>query len=335
MRSILVTGGAGYLGSHLVELLLSNDYKVRILDNLSFGDNALKILKKKYKFKLIKGDIRDLRIVLNSMEGCDAIVHLAGIVGDPASELDPIQSTEINYLSTKLVADAARYFQIKQFLFASSCSVYGTSNNGLLTEKSKLNPISLYAKTKLKSEEIILKENHKHLTPTILRAGTLFGYANRMRFDLVINLFVAQALSNQKITIEGGNQWRPFVHVKDAALAYFLALEKKRGTIKGIFNLGSDDLNYKISDIGLLIKKNIPNVKVENTKTVDQRNYRVSFKKIHKALAFKPKMSISDGIKEIKYALKTHKIKNWTNPIYYNNKFPLVGKNKNSKYYWQ
>ena len=120
MRQILVTGGAGYLGSHLVELLLSNNYKVRVLDNLSFGDNALKILKKKYKFELIKGDIRDLRVVLNSMEGCDAVVHLAGIVGDPASKLDPIQSTEINYLSTKLIVDAAHYFQIKQFLFAST-----------------------------------------------------------------------------------------------------------------------------------------------------------------------------------------------------------------------
>ena len=250
MRQILVTGGAGYLGSHLVELLLSNNYKVRILDNLSFGDNALKILKKKYKFELINGDIRDLRVVLNSMEGCDAVVHLAGIVGDPASKLDPIQSTEINYLSTKLVADAASYFQIKQFLFASTCSVYDNSNNQLLSEKSKLNPVSIYAETKLKSEEIILEKSQKYLSPTILRTGTLFGYSNRMRFDLVINLFVAHALLKHKITIEGGNQWRPFVHVKDAALGYFLVLEKKRGSVKGIFNLGSDDLNYKISDIG-------------------------------------------------------------------------------------
>jgi len=233
MRQILVTGGAGYLGSHLVELLLCNHYKVRVLDNLSFGDNALKILKKKFKFELIKGDIRDLRVVLNSMEGCDAVVHLAGIVGDPASKLDPIQSAEINYLSTKLVADAASYFQIKQFLFASSCSVYGASKNRLLSEKSKLNPVSIYAETKLKSEEIILEESQKYLSPTILRAGTLFGYSNRMRFDLVINLFAAQALSKHKIIIEGGNQWRPFVHVKDTALAYLLVLEKKRGTVKG------------------------------------------------------------------------------------------------------
>jgi len=335
MRQILVTGGAGYLGSHLVELLLSNNYKVRVLDNLSFGDNALKILKKKYKFELINGDIRDLRTVLNSMEGCDAVIHLAGIVGDPASKLDPIQSTEINYLSTKLVVDSASYFQIKQFLFASTCSVYGASSNRLLSEKSKLNPVSIYAETKLKSEEIILEKSQKYLSPTILRAGTLFGYSNRMRFDLVINLFAAQALLQHKITIEGGNQWRPFVHVKDAAFAYFLALEKKRGTAKGIFNLGSDNLNNTISDIGKIIQQNTPNVKIENTKTIDQRNYRVSFKKIHKSLGFESTMSISDGIKEIQHALKTHKIKNWTNPIYYNNKFPLIGKNKNSKYYWQ
>jgi nucleoside-diphosphate-sugar epimerase len=334
MREILVTGGAGYLGSHLVELLLKENYKVRVLDNLSFGDNALKILKKKYKFEFVKGDIRDLRIVLNSMEGCDAVVHLAGIVGDPASKLDPIQSTEINYLSTKLVVDAASYFQIKQFLFASTCSVYGASNNQLLSEQSKLNPVSIYAKTKLKSEEIIL-ENQKNLSPTILRAGTLFGYSNRMRFDLVINLFVAQAVSKNMITIEGGNQWRPFVHVKDAALAYLLTLEKKRGSVKGIFNLGSDDLNYQISEIGKTIQQNIPNVKIKNSRTIDQRNYRVSFKKINKSLKFKTTMSILDGIKEIHHVIKTNKIKDWTDSIYYNNKFPLVGKNKNSKYYWQ
>lgn len=335
MREILVTGGAGYLGSHLVELLLLNNYKVKVLDNLSFGDNALKLLKKKYKFKVINGDIRDLRVVLNSMEGCDAVIHLAGIVGDPASKLDPIQSTEINHLSTKLVIDAAEYFQIKQFLFASTCSVYGASNSRLLSEKSKLNPVSIYAETKLKSEKIILEGSQKYLSPTILRAGTLFGYSNRMRFDLVINLFAAQAFSKHRITIEGGNQWRPFVHVKDAALAYLLALEKKRGTATGIFNLGSDDLNHKISDIGQIIQENIPHVKIENSKTVDQRNYRVSFKKISKSLGFHSTMSISDGIMEIQHALKSRKIKNWSDPIYYNNKFPLVGKNKNSKYYWQ
>ena len=334
MREILVTGGAGYLGSHIVELLLEQNYKVRILDNLSFGDNALKILKKKYKFDLIKGDIRDLRSVLNSMEGCDAVIHLAGIVGDPASKIDPIQSTEINYLSTKLVADVASHFQIKQFLFASTCSVYGASNNRLLNEHSKLNPVSLYAETKLKSENV-LKENHRHLSPTILRAGTLFGYSNRMRFDLVVNLFVAQAISNHRISIEGGNQWRPFVHVKDAASAYLLTLEKKSGKSQGIFNLGSDNLNHKISDIGTFLQKFIPDVKIKNTKNIDQRNYRVSFQKIKKTFGFESKLSISDGMNEIRNAMKSGKIKSWTNPIYYNNKFPLVGKNKNSKYYWQ
>lgn len=334
MREVLVTGGAGYLGSHLVELLLKKNYKVRVLDDLSFGDNALKILKKKYNFDLIKGDIRDLRVVLNSMDGCDAVVHLAGIVGDPASKIDPTQSTEINYLSTKLVADAASYFQIKQFLFASSCSVYGASNSKLLNEQSPLNPISLYAETKLKSENI-LKVNHKRLSPTILRAGTLFGYSNRMRFDLVINLFVAQAMLKHQISIEGGNQWRPFVHVKDAAYAYLLALEKKPGKSQGTFNLGSDYLNHRISEIGEFIQKSIPNVKIKNTKNTDQRNYRVSFQKIKKSLGFESKLSILDGVDEIRHAIKSRKIKSWTDPIYYNNKFPLVGKNKNSKYYWQ
>jgi nucleoside-diphosphate-sugar epimerase len=334
VREVLITGGAGYLGSHLLELLLQRNYKVRVLDDLSFGNNALKILKKKYQFDVIKGDIRDLGTVLKSMEGCDAVVHLAGIVGDPASKIDPIQSTEINYLSTKLVADAASYFQIKQFLFASTCSVYGASNNRLLNENSKLNPVSLYAETKLKSEDI-LKKNHKHLSPTILRAGTLFGYSNRMRFDLVINFFTAQAMSKQQISIEGGNQWRPFVHVHDAANAYVLALEKKPSSSQGIFNLGSNNLNHTISEIGTVVQKLIPDVKLKTSKIIDQRNYRVSFQKIKKSFGFESELSISDGISEIKHAIKSGKIKSWTNPIYYNNKFPLVGKNKHSKYYWQ
>jgi nucleoside-diphosphate-sugar epimerase len=334
MRDILVTGGAGYLGSHVVELLLEQNYKVRILDTLSFSDNALKILKKNYKFDLIKGDIRDLRTVLKSMDGCDAVIHLAGIVGDPASKIDPIESTEINYLSTKLIADTASHFKIKQLLFASTCSVYGASDNKLLNEDSKINPVSIYAETKLKSEDV-LKEYRKQLSPTILRAGTLFGYSNRMRFDLVINLFVAQAISKNSITIEGGNQWRPFVHVKDAAYAYLQALESKPGKSQGIFNLGSDDLNHQISDIGTFIQKFIPDVKIKNSKNIDQRNYRVSFKKIKKSIGFESKFSISDGVNEIKNAIKSKKIKSWTDPIYYNNKFPLVGKNKNSKYYWQ
>ena len=335
MKEVLVTGGAGYLGLHVVEKLLKNEYKVHVLDNFSFGNSGLKSLKKRYNFELINGDIRDLRVVLKSMDGVDVVIHLAGIVGDPASKLDPEQSIEVNYLSTKKLVDVAKYFKIRQFLFASSCSVYGANNNRLLSEKSKLNPVSIYAETKLKSEEIILEQSQKYLSPTILRTGTLFGYSNRMRFDLIINLFTAQALSKHKITIEGGNQWRPFVHVKDAALAYFLVLEKKRGTVKGIFNLGSNDLNYTISDIGKTIQQNTPNVKIENSKNIDQRNYKVSFKKIHKSLGFDSTMSISDGIIEIQHALKTHKIKDWTNPIYYNNKFPLIGKNKNSKYYWQ
>jgi len=334
MRQILVTGGAGYLGSHLVERLLEKNYKVRILDDLSFGDNALKILRKKYSFDLIKGDIRDLRTVLRCMEGVDAVIHLAGIVGDLASKLDPIQSTEINYLSTKLISEAAKYFKIKNFLFASSCSVYGASN-GKLNENSKPNPHSLYAETKLKSERALLEQNGKNFSPSIFRMGTLFGFSNRMRFDLVINFFVAQAIFNNKIYIEGGSQWRPFIHVEDAAYAFLLALEQKRSKINGIFNLGANELNYQICEIGKLIKKSIPNVELKHTKKIDQRNYRVSFKKVKKTLGFECKKSIEDGIKEIKNAINSKKIKSWTNPIYYNNKFPMVGKNKNSKYYWK
>jgi nucleoside-diphosphate-sugar epimerase len=334
MRKILVTGGAGYLGSHVVEKLLQQGYKVKILDNLSFGDYALRSLRKKYNFEMVNGDIRDLKVVLESMDGIDGIIHLAGIVGDPASQLDTIQSTEVNYLSTKLVVDAAKFFKIKQFIFASSCSVYGASNSHILNEFSKVNPVSLYAETKLKSEKVLLDSSGKNFMPTIFRAGTLFGYSRRMRFDLVVNLFVGQALHNHRISIEGGDQWRPFIHVEDAANAYVLTLEKSRSKIKGIFNLGSDELNYQLRDIGELIKNSIPNVKILYTQKTDKRNYKVSFSKIKRTLGFSATKSISDGIDEIKNAITRGKIKSWTDPIYYNNKFPLTGKNKNSMYYW-
>ncbi len=335
MKTILVTGGAGFLGYHVALKLLSKGYKLRILDNLSFGNHALKSLKKKFKFEFVKGDIRDLQTVLKIMEGTDAVIHLAGIVGDPASKLDPTESTEINHLSTKLLVDAAMYLKIKPFIFASTCSVYGASNNIKLTESSKLNPLSLYAESKLKSEKIILNSTSKNLNPTIFRTGTLFGYSKRMRFDLVINLFIGQAVSQHEISIEGGNQWRPFIHVEDAATAYMLALEKKSSKIRGIFNLGGDELNYQLNDIGKIIEKNIEDVKVKHSKINDKRNYRVSFKKIKQSFNFEPKRKIPFAIKEIKDAIKKGYIKDWKNPIYYNNKFPLVGLNKGSKYYWQ
>lgn len=335
METVLVTGGAGYLGYHVVSKLLSNGYKVRILDNLSFGNNALKHLKKKYKFDFINGDIRDLQVVLKSLEGADALIHLAGIVGDPASKIDTVESTEINYLSTKLIVDAASYLKINKFIFASTCSVYGANDNTLLNESSKINPVSLYAETKLKSEDIILKSLNKQVTPTIFRTGTLFGLSERMRFDLVINLFVGQAITEKKISIEGGDQWRPFVHVQDAANAYILALEKQKSKSKGIFNLGGADLNHQLKDIANFTSEAFPKTQIKTSKITDRRNYRVSFDKIKKSFGFEPEKTISYAISEIKDAINSKKIKSWKDPIYYNNKFPLVGKNKNSNYYWQ
>lgn len=335
MKRILVTGGAGYLGSHVVKQLLQNDYKVRVLDDLSFGQNGLKKIKDNPNFELIQGDIRNLQSVLKSMENIDSVIHLAGIVGDPASKIDPIMSTEINYLSTKLVVDAALYFGIKRFIFASTCSVYGASNNDLLNEKSKVNPVSIYAETKLKSEKIILDSYNKNFNPVIFRTGTLFGYSERMRFDLAINFLTGQATTNKEITIEGGEQWRPFIHVHDAARAYLVALEKIPSKPNNILNLGGDKLNFQLKDIGNIIHKSVSDVKTNFSKNIDRRNYRVSFVKIKKILKFEPKLTVIDGVKEIQLAIKSGKIKNWKDAIYYNNKFPFIGKSKLSKYYWQ
>ena len=268
------------------------------------------------------------------MSEADAVIHLAGLSNDPSADLDPSLTIRSNFLATMALGRKAKELGVKRFINIYSCSVYGSSNNELLNEKSKVNPVSIYAETKLKSEKIILDSYSKNFNPIIFRTGTLFGYSDRMRFDLVINFLTGQATTNKKITIEGGDQWRPFIHVHDAARAYLAALEKTPSKSNNILNLGGDDLNFQLKDIGNMVHKSIDNVKINFTKNIDRRNYRVSFAKIGKILKFEPEKTVDDGVREISSALKSRKIQNWKNPIYYNNKFPFIGISKLSKYYW-
>ena len=239
VNKVLVVGGAGYLGSVLCRKLLDMDYRVRVLDNLIFGDHGITELYPHPKFEFINGDMRNIQTVMNAVKGTDAVIHLAAIVGDPASALDPQETIEVNYLGTRLLAEICRYSQVNRFIFASTCSVYGASinPNTKINEKSQLNPVSLYAEMKLKSEQGILELADENFSPTILRMATLYGLSPRMRFDLVVNLLTAKAGSDKKITIFGGDQWRPLLHVKDAADAYIRCLDMP------IHQIGGDILN--------------------------------------------------------------------------------------------
>ncbi len=323
---LLVTGGAGYLGSILVAELIKRGYHVRVLDNLLYGINPIKDIVNNPNFELVEDDIRDMRTVVKCMSDIDAVIHLASLVGEPASKLDSRTTKEINYLASRNLADLAKLYEIKKFIFASTCTVYGAQPAKKLTEKSIVKPVDLYGETKLLSEKAIFEAFKK---PTILRLSTLFGLSKRMRFDLAINLFAAQASNNEKLTIFGGDQYRPFLHVKDAAEAFILAIERN---LSGIYNVVGE--NIKIEDAAFMVQKQIP-VKVEYSKTIiDKRDYIVSGEKFNKE-GFSPKRNIIETIKEIHKTFEEGKIKNYKNSIYSNYKSLFESEEIQRKVYTQ
>jgi nucleoside-diphosphate-sugar epimerase len=297
---VLVLGGAGYLGSALVPMLLDRGYRVRVLDSLLFGKESLVAVESHPKFELIPGDVRDIQVVVQAMKGCGAVIHLAGIVGDPACAENETLAAQTNRAATSMLIDVARGYGIQRFLLASTCSVYGASDF-LMDEHAQVVPISLYAQTKLDSEKLLLDARCADFHPTILRMATLFGLSPRPRFDLVVNLLTARAIRAGKITIFNGEQWRPFMHVHDAARAFLACLEiKNLDVISGeIFNAGAYDLNHRLSEIGEMIAKVIPTVAVERVENEDRRNYRVTFDKIHTRIGFTCERTLEQGIKEM------------------------------------
>ena len=324
LKRILVIGGAGYIGSVLVRKLLDKDYEVNVLDNFTYGKDSLEEIKSNPQLKIIEGDTRHISYVSEALQGVDAVVHLAEIVGDPACELDTRKTQEINYLATRTIAFMCKHFQINRMVYASSCSVYGASKgNELLNEESELNPVSLYAKMKIASENALTEMMDENFRPTILRLSTVFGFSHRPRFDLVVNLLTAKALKQNKITIFGGDQWRPNVHVADVADTIIAVLEAQIDVVGGkTFNVGTEENNYTINKIGELIKEAVPsaNLVIED-KEVDKRDYKVDFSRIRKALGRKMKRSVSDGIKEIKDAFGKNPDLDYTKSNYSNIKF--------------
>lgn len=319
VKKILIAGGAGYLGSILVRKLLEMNYKVRVLDTLIFGDEPIKELLNNQNFELVKGDIRNIETISNALKEVDAVIHLAAVVGDPACKQEPQETIEINYLATKIFAEACKYHQINRFIFASTASVYGIKE-GLVNEKVAPNPVSLYARSKLKSEEGILSLVDENFSPTILRMGTLYGLSPRMRFDLVVNVLTMKAVTERKIKIFGGKQWRPLVHVADAAEAYIRCLEAPIEKVKGqIFNIGSNEQNYQIYQLGEFVKEEMPEIIIETVPTdSDLRDYHQDNSKFNNLFGFQVKYKIEDAIREIKAAMEEGTISNHSDRKYYN-----------------
>jgi len=322
VKNVLVVGGAGYLGSVLVRKLVSRGYMVKVLDILMYGSESLKDLLDNENFKLIEGDMRNISTITQALIDVDAVINLAAIVGDPACKSKPETAIETNYLANKVLAEACKYHQINRFIYASSCSVYGVMEGDQeLDEDSPLNPVSLYARSKIQSEEGILSLMDENFSPTILRMGTLYGYSPRMRFDLVVNAMTKTATVDKKIFVHGGGkQWRPLLSVEDAADAYIKCLESPLAKVRGqIYNVGSRELNLQIYKIAERVKECIPDAEIifegENT---DARNYFVSFKKIENQLGFKSADKLRSEIERIKQAIQNKEIKDVNDPKYYN-----------------
>ena len=322
---ILLTGGSGYLGSVLTRKLLTNGHHVRILDNFLFGKGSLKDIQDNKKLELVTGDIRDLSIVGKSLKNIDAVIHLASIVGTQSAELDSKVSTEINFMATRNIAELCKIYKIKQFIFASTCSVYGAQPDRLIAENSEVDPMDSYGLSKFQSERAILQT---YDYPTILRLGTLFGASHRMRFDLAINLFIAQAMNKEKMTVFGGEQWRPFLHVDDAAEAFSFAVENKmEGTYNAVWK------NLTINQMAKDVKKLIPSQVELSKDIVDKRDYRVSGKKLER-FGFKAKKDIAYAAKEFKSKI-LEDVENYKQDKYSNYKSFFNSKSIQRKVYTQ
>ena len=315
-KKILVTGGAGYVGSTLVPLLLKEGYKVRLLDYLMFGGESLLGSYSHPNFEFVRADIRDKRIVEQTLGGIDAVIHLVALVGEEACKIKPKVTWEINFEATRIIASLCKQKKIKRFIFASTCSNYGIHRAGLARENTSLNITSLYAETKVACEEYLKTIETSQFHPCILRFAMMFGLSPKMRFNLVINDFVREAFCKKRVVIYGPECWRAFTHVRDAADAYLACLKAPLSKISGeIFNVGTE--NYQKKQLVNLIKKYIPELQIKIIeKKKDPRDYRISFKKIDRILGFKAKRSVEEGLLEIRDAIEKKIFSNPYDPKY-------------------
>ncbi len=321
VKNVLITGGAGYIGSVLTRQLLKEGYNVKVLDKLLFGAYSLEELLGNPNFQLIKADIFDKEAFVRNISDVDAVINLAAIVGEPACVCQKDVAIKTNYLGALYVAKLCKAYGIKRFIQASTCSTYGQNEEDIISkEGSKLFPVDFYGETKIYAERELIKLIDKDFSPTILRFSTVYGLSPRMRFDLVVNTLTKKAVKEKEITIFGGEQWRPLIHTDDLCKAILMVLKsplKKVGN--QIFNVGNNNENYTINQVGILVKECIPSVKIKTINDVaDKRNYKVDFTKIEKILNFEPKKNVKDGIIEIRDAIKSGKFENLEDKKYYN-----------------
>jgi nucleoside-diphosphate-sugar epimerase len=295
---ILVTGGCGYKGTVLVPKLLARGYQVTVLDTLWFGN----FLDLHPNLSVVKADIRE--IDESVLDGVDVIIHLASVANDPCGDLDPKLTWEISALGTMQLAEKAAKVGVKQFIYASSGSVYGVKEEDQVTEDLELKPISEYNKTKMVAERVLLSYSDK-MTMQIVRPATVCGYSPRMRLDVSVNMLTMQAFLNGLITVFGGNQTRPNIHIDDITDVYLHLIDAK-GSIQGVYNAGFE--NISILDIAKMVDKHIP-AEIRITESNDPRSYRINSDKLL-ATGFSPKKSVEQAILELREKLNQGSLKN-------------------------
>ena len=336
-RHILITGGAGYIGSMLTSELLRSGFHVTVIDNLLFGGDALVPFLPHPRFRFVKADVAERRAVKDCLRGespsrdswprLEAIVHLAAIVGFPACQAVGRQvAWRYNVEATELVIQQACDLGVGRLIFSSSYSNYGVSTDGgPVTEESPLNPQSLYAETKIAAEEYLLQHATSGTAPILLRLATLYGVSPRTRFDLIVNQFVLDAYTKRQLLIYQRGYSRSFVHVRDVVRGIVLALDAPLEKVGGqVFNLGTENGNYTKDQIVELVLRRMPETSIEYRDLTfggDMRDITVSFAKIRKELAFETEFDVDDGIRDLLFALKTGLIRDTMDSRYRNAQF--------------
>ena len=318
-RSVLVTGGAGYVGSVLVPKLLGAGHEVTVLDLYLYGHDVLDAVRGDPKLREVEGDLRDPAVVADALLGCDTVIHLACISNDPSYDLDPDLGKSINYDAFRPFVRAAKKAGVKRFIYASSSSVYGIKDEAEVTEDLSLEPLTDYSKFKALCEQELLEEREPGFTICSVRPSTVCGYAPRQRLDVVVNIFTNQAFHNGKIKVMGGTQKRPNIHIQDMADVYVHLLRQPDEAIDGkIWNAG--DTNYPIMQLAEIVKGVIgPHVEIETVPTADLRSYHVSGKKIRDDIGFELQYGIEEAVRGLVEAMKDGRLENaMENPKYFN-----------------
>ena len=302
--NILVTGGAGYLGSTLAPGLLAAGHRVRALDALHHGGRPLLGVWADPAFEFVKGDVRDAGAVASALEGIEAVVHLAAIVGDPACARQPDLARSVNLEASLALIAAAEAAGVRRFVFASTCSNYGRMKDpsAYVDESAELRPISLYAETKVGVERALLDRTRAiRMARTALRFATIFGVSPRMRFDLTVNEFTLRMLVERELEVFGEQFWRPYVHVRDAARGIAAVLDAPVELVDtAVFNVGSTAQNHTKRQLVEMIAPQAPDAVVRYVhRDEDPRDYRVSFDRIEKTLRYKTSRDVTAGIGEV------------------------------------